>query len=98
VTDLHDAWGRSLAFSKYSHLNVAKTKYILRPDKPLPEEDEKEWEAMLAAGKKAEKVVTYLIRYVREEYVEVNADAASETAWRDYVDSHEKNQKLPEES
>lgn len=90
VLEFHANWNRSMSFSYYSRMNAGATKCILRPDMPLQDNEEKQWQAAIVAGGEAKRLFAQLIRHVRENYVEIDIDQTSEAAWRDFVEYEEK--------
>lgn len=87
VAALHEHWGGCLSFGQHFRPTPGHAKYVFRNpgDLRLNERQQEDWDRMQAQCEAMRRALDELLAHVRAEYVEVDLEAASEAAWREFV-------------
>ena len=85
---VHREWHTTISFSEHYDTTFTGGSHIFhnRMDLPLDEEQQKDWDTIAAAARSLRKCADTLLEHVRENYLEIDLDELSASAWKGYVD------------
>ena len=85
IKELHRAWEETLSYDAfYSHAPASSLSRFDRP--PLNDEQQAAWDKVASATWDLKKVKGRLIKRVHDDYVDVDLDGLSDTAWKNFVE------------
>jgi hypothetical protein len=93
VADLHDSWGGSLKFGGYFTPSATAQSYSFdAPGDIFTPQQKEAWDKMQKVAQNTGEAFRGLLKYVRENYVEVDIEQTSKDAWLEYVEFHSENE------
>ena len=87
-TQIHQYWGESLSYGHQYNSPPGRDVSFFHIPKGLPLRDDqnKDWDAIKAAIAKLAKAMGDFLKYIRENYLEINLEETSRIAWNGYVE------------
>lgn len=92
VEKVHVTWGKTLSYGEHYHFPPGRCLFFQVHDyMPLTDKQQKDWNDIEKALRELESVFDELLNYIRENYLEIDLQETTSTAWREYVDFMNEN-------
>lgn len=88
ISEIRDAWDKTLSFGEHYHSQPSQdVSFFSNPvDMPLNERQQKDWDTILASGRRLDENFRKLLEHIRENYLEINLNELSSNACDAYIE------------